>query len=78
MKPDKVTFLKKLFNMFIILLAIIFVACMGYKIYNAAVEDITKRVRREASKGVIDTINPIKWPGKIFGGIFGKKKRDED
>jgi len=44
----------------------------GYGLYNRMVEDITQKVRKSASKGVVDALNPFTWPGKIFGG--GKKK----
>lgn len=46
----------------------------GYKLYNHLVDEITQRVRKSASKGVIDALNPFSWPGKIFGG----KKKDRE
>jgi predicted negative regulator of RcsB-dependent stress response len=71
-----VKFFKKILNWLIIILVIILIGYVGYRIYDAAVENAAKRVRAEVSKGIADTINPLKWPGKIFGGH--KKKEGEE
>lgn len=43
----------------------------GYKLYHFVVADITRRVKAGVSKGIVDAINPFKWPGKIF-----RRRRD--
>ena len=58
---------KKIVNWLIVFLLIFLIGYIGYRIYGVAVENIAKRVRQEVSSGIIDTINPLKWPGKIFG-----------
>lgn len=45
----------------------------GYRLYNYIVADITRRVKQGVSKGIVDALNPFKWPGKIFG-----RKKDND
>ena len=44
---------------------------IGFIVYNIAIEDATKKieagVRKGVSKGIGDGINPLKWPGKMFG-----------
>ena len=52
----------------------------GYKLYNYAVEKAIEKIRAnvaaEVKAGIIDTINPITWPGKIFGRK--RKAADQD
>jgi hypothetical protein len=50
---------------------------IGYRVYDAAVENLTKRIRQEVSNEVVDTINPLKWPGKIFGHKHKKQGDDK-
>jgi len=71
---DIAKFFKKILNWLIIILIVILIGYIGYRVYDAAVENAAKRVRAEVSKGIADTINPFKWPGKIFGR---KKKEGE-
>ena len=69
-------FLKKLSNWFIMVLIFFLIGYFGYRVYDAVVESVTKRIRQEVSKEIIDTFNPFKWPGKIFGRK-SKKNNDE-
>lgn len=69
-------FFKKIINWLIIFLVIFLIGYIGYRVYDAVVQDITKRIRREVSSEIVDTINPLKWPGKIFG--HRRKKKDSD
>ena len=59
-------FLKKFSSWLIIGLILLFIGFIGYRVYDAIVENVTRRIRKEVSKEIIDTINPLKWPGKIF------------
>lgn len=68
---------KKIINWLIIILIVFLIGYIGYRVYDAAVENFIKRVRQEVSKEVIGTINPLKWPGKIFGHSSKKKDADE-
>ncbi|MFA6535228.1 MAG: hypothetical protein WCS92_03165 [Candidatus Babeliales bacterium] len=70
-------FFKKIINWLIIFLVIFLIGYIGYRAYDAVVQDITKRIRREVSSEIVDTINPFKWPGKIFGRRRKKKDGDE-
>jgi hypothetical protein len=65
---------RKIIAIFIVVSAF-FIGYGGYLLYNRVVEDITRKVRQSASRGVIDAFNPLKWPGKIFGG---KKNKSDD
>lgn len=67
---------KKVLNWLIAIFIIFLIAYIGYRIYNAALENAIKRIRKEVSKEVISTINPFKWPEKIFG--HKRKKKDSD
>jgi len=60
-------FFKKIINWLIIILIVFLIGYIGYRVYNAAVENFIQRVRQEVSKEVVGTFNPLKWPGKIFG-----------
>lgn len=57
---------KRLVKWLCILVAVILIGYGGYKLYNylleKAIDRITKRVRKE----VKDSINPLRWPGKIL------------
>lgn len=66
-------FKKKLIVVFVISSALL-LGYGGYKLYNYVVEDITRRVKLGVSKGIVDALNPLKWPGKIFGGKKDKSK----
>lgn len=74
MKKNKL--LKYLLNALILGLILFLIGIVGYRIYNAAVEDATRRIRQEVSKSIVDTVNPLKWPGKIFGRKSKKQEKD--
>lgn len=65
---------KKLVMGIILIAVLIFAGFMAVKIYNAAVEDATKRIKQGVTEGVEEGVggamNPIKLPGKILG--FGR------
>ncbi len=67
---------KKILSWSIVFLLIFLIGYIGYRVYGVAVENIAKRVRREVSSGIVDTINPLKWPGKIFGHRHKKQEGD--
>lgn len=53
---------------FLFILAILICTGYGiYQLYHLAIEDATMRIRKGVTKGISDTINPLKWPKKIFG-----------
>jgi hypothetical protein len=62
---------KRLIIILISLAALLLIGYGGYKLYNYALDVATKRIRKSVAKGVTqgvgDSINPLKWPGKIFG-----------
>lgn len=59
----------------VVVVGIIFLIYIISKVYNAAVEDATARIRvgveegarSGVSKGAGDIVNPLKIPGRIFG-----------
>lgn len=55
---------RKLIAIFILISALL-IGFGGYKLYNYIVEDITKKVRKSAARGVVDALNPFSWPDKI-------------
>lgn len=59
--------LKKSTKWLLIFLATIFIGYGGYKLYNYAVEVAIKRIKSSIRESIVDTVNPLKWPGKIFG-----------
>ncbi len=63
--------MKKLITAFVIVVFITIAAYIGYQVYNYAVEQATARIKKGVeegiSQGIGDTINPLTWPGKIFG-----------
>lgn len=58
---------KKLLKWIIIIFMLIGIGYAGFKVYHLAVDHITKKIGKEVSKGIIDTVNPFKLPEKIFG-----------
>lgn len=62
---------KRIIKYLIILLVMILISLGAYKLYLIVIEDATKRIRqgvqKGVSKGIGDTINPLKWPGKLIG-----------
>lgn len=60
----------------VVVIGIILLIYIINKVYNAAVEDATRRIRvgveegarAGVSKGAGDAMNPLKIPGRIFGG----------
>lgn len=65
---------RKLIVIFIFISALL-IGFGGYKLYNYIVDDITRKVRKSASRAVVDALNPFAWPGKILGG---KKDKSND
>jgi|GEM_PF-2653939 len=63
--------LKRALIALLLLVAIAGAAYGGYKLYQYGVKFITEKITRSVAKGVVkgvgDTINPFKWPGKLFG-----------
>lgn len=58
----------------------------AYRLYEAAIEDATRRIKQGVtegvskgiSSGIVDTINPLTWPAKIFGSKHKKDKKVEE
>jgi len=65
-------FSKKVIKWLLIAITIFLIGYGSYKIYNFVVKDITQRVKKGVSSGVSEgigkSLNPLKLPGKIFGG----------
>lgn len=59
----------------IVIITTVLIGYGGYKLYNYAVDVAIQRVKKAVRKNVVDTINPVKWVGGIFGG---KKKHKDD
>jgi hypothetical protein len=67
--------MKPFFKKTLITLSVIaFIASLGYggyRLYDYAVKEaiarIKKSVRAQVRSGILSTINPLTWPGKIFG-----------
>jgi hypothetical protein len=51
----------------LVLISVLLAGYGSFRLYNYIVADITRRVKEGVSKGIVDTLNPLKWPGKIFG-----------
>jgi len=56
--------IKRILQVIFILIIIAGIAYYGHKAYLYIIADATHRMR----KSIADTINPLKWPGKLFGG----------
>ena len=58
-------FFKKIIKLFLILSALFVIGYAGYIVYDYIVQDITKRVRQEVTKGIgkgiVGALNPINW-----------------
>ena len=59
--------LKKIIK-FLIILTILAAASYGaYRLYHFVIEDATRRIKKGVSKGIVQSLNPLNWPKKIFG-----------
>ena len=59
-------FVKKLIKWLFIIILLILTAYGVIRLYNYVVKDITARIKKGVSEGVSETVNPLKWPKKIF------------
>lgn len=64
--------LKKIIIGLLVIATIVLIGYTGYKLYEYAVQDATKRIKRGVAEGVGegigDAINPLSLPSKILGG----------
>lgn len=67
--------LKKIILGLFIIGALALTGYLGYKLYHAAIEDATQKIRTAVSEGATEgvnksvggALNPLSWPKKIFG-----------
>ena len=57
---------------FVLVIAVLAAAGYGaFRLYNYVVQDVTSRVKKGVSEGVsggiVDAVNPLKWPKKLLG-----------
>lgn len=73
-------FFKKIVIGLIIIATTLLIAYGGYRLYNYAIENAIERIKKGVTTGirkkVTSAINPLTWPGKIFG--HHKKHKDEN
>lgn len=52
----------------------------GYRLYNYAIEVAIMRIRKGVTKGIMkgagEVINPLKWPGLLFGKKHKKESEE--
>jgi hypothetical protein len=66
-KMDKFNFFKKALKYFLFILTFSLVVYTEYRLFNIALKNIIQEIRHVVSKEISDSINPLKWPKKIFG-----------
>ena len=56
--------IKRILQASFILIILVGIAYFSYKAYLHIVEDASRRIRKDIG----ETLNPLKWPGKLIGG----------
>jgi hypothetical protein len=63
--------MKKALKRFLITIFVIATLILaGYgavKLYNFVIEDATKKIKKGVADGVGGALNPLSWPGRLFG-----------
>ena len=69
-----IEFLKKFVLFLITVAAIIVIGYAAYKLYNAAMDDASNRIRTGVSQGINDGIGKSLNPIGLIGGVLGGKR----
>ncbi|MCK4650985.1 hypothetical protein KAT08_02295 [Candidatus Babeliales bacterium] len=59
-------YIKRIIISIIILISIVLIGYGGYRLYDYAVTEATKRIKEGVKEGIGSAINPLSWPRKIF------------
>jgi ABC-type microcin C transport system permease subunit YejB len=72
---DMYELVKKLVLIVVTIAAIIIIGYAALQLYNAAVDDATKRIKTGVTQGVTEGVGSSLNPLKAIGGIFGAGNR---
>lgn len=63
--------IKKLFYLFLTIVAIMVIGYGAYVLYHVMIEDATKRIKTGVSEGVSEGVGKSLNPFKMIGGVLG-------
>jgi hypothetical protein len=58
---------KKTLKCVLIITTIVLASYGTVKLYDFISQDLTNKIKKGVTQGILSTLNPLNWPGKIFG-----------